>query len=273
VLVLELRESAALDQLAQTIEIISACQRLGVRVALDDFGTVHSSLHYFRRLAASDIKIDRSLIGSMLDETEDLAIIEAIIGLTETFQRQVIAKGVEQVEQGALLLQLGCDQAQGFIIAPAMPGSQVPAWRMGWRPDPRWCALATRYWPRADFPLLALGIEHRRWARRIRQALTHEEDVPTLTSILTRHSNEHGDCFTHWLERRGRAHRQHPELALLLDTHMRFHTIADRITQRQRHGDHAGARQELALLDNELTVLLAAVERVQFAVALPEPDR
>ncbi len=272
-LVLELRESAALDQLAQMIEIIGACQRLGVRVALDDFGTAHSSLHYFRRLSANDIKIDRSLIGSMLDETEDLAIIEAIIGLTETFQRQVIAKGVEQVEQGALLLQLGCDQAQGFIIAPAMPGSQVPVWRAGWRPDPRWCALATHYWPRADFPLLALGIEHRRWAQRIRRALTHEEDVPTLTSILTRHSSEHGDCFMHWLERRGRAYRQRPELALLLDTHSRFHAIADQIIQRQRHGDHAGAAQELALLDKELTVLLAAAERVQHIVALPESAR
>ncbi len=77
----------------------------------------------------------------MLEDPDDLAILQGIIGLAESFKRQVIAEGVETVAHGSLLLQLGCELAQGYGIARPMSSDQLPAWAASWQPDAAWCAL------------------------------------------------------------------------------------------------------------------------------------
>lgn len=74
----------------------------------------------------------------MLWDSEDLAIVEGVIGLAAAFRRVVIAEGVETAEHGELLLRLGCDLAQGYGIARPMPASELPGWIAHWRPDPAW---------------------------------------------------------------------------------------------------------------------------------------
>lgn len=135
---LEVLETSALENIAKASLLIDDCRRIGVSFALDDFGTGYSSLTYLKRLPVTLLKIDQSFVRDMLDDSDDLAIIAAVVGLARTFRRHVIAEGVETVEHGTKLLQLGCELAQGYGIARPMPADQLPTWSTTWRPDPAW---------------------------------------------------------------------------------------------------------------------------------------
>ena len=135
---LEVLETSALDDVNHVSTIMNACMTLGVNFALDDFGTGYSSLTYLRRLPANLIKIDQSFVRDMLSDSDDLAIVEGIIALAKSFKRDVIAEGVETIEHGTALLQLGCELAQGYGIARPMPASDIPAWISDWKPDVSW---------------------------------------------------------------------------------------------------------------------------------------
>ena len=135
---LEVLETSALEDIAQVSQVIEACAQIGVKFALDDFGTGYSSLTYLKRLRVALLKIDQSFVRDMLEDPDDLAILQGIIGLAAAFKRDVIAEGVETVEHGSLLLQLGCELAQGYGIARPMPPAQMPQWMAQWQPDAAW---------------------------------------------------------------------------------------------------------------------------------------
>jgi diguanylate cyclase (GGDEF)-like protein len=135
---LEVLETSALEDINQVSQVIEACAALGVAFALDDFGTGYSSLTYLKRLRVGLLKIDQSFVRDMLDDPDDLAILQGVIGLAAAFRRDVIAEGVETIAHGSLLLHLGCELAQGFGIARPMPGEQLPAWIAAWKPDAAW---------------------------------------------------------------------------------------------------------------------------------------
>jgi diguanylate cyclase (GGDEF)-like protein/PAS domain S-box-containing protein len=135
---LEVLETSALVDVHHVSTIMNACIALGVNFALDDFGTGYSSLIYLRRLPANIIKIDQNFVRDMLHDVDDLAIVEGVIALAKSFKRDVIAEGVETIEHGTALLQLGCELAQGYGIARPMPASDIPAWVSDWKPDVSW---------------------------------------------------------------------------------------------------------------------------------------
>jgi len=135
---LEVLETSALDDVHHVSTVMNACMALGVKFSLDDFGTGYSSLTYLRRLPASLIKIDQSFVRDMLHDADDLAIVEGVIALSKSFKRDVIAEGVETIEHGTALLQLGCELAQGYGIAKPMPASDIPKWISDWKPDCSW---------------------------------------------------------------------------------------------------------------------------------------
>jgi diguanylate cyclase (GGDEF)-like protein len=137
---LEILETSALSDISKVSATMNQCHDLGVSFALDDFGTGYSSLAYLKRLPAYLIKIDQSFIRDMLDDADDLAIVEAVVGLAKTFKREVIAEGVETIAHGAALLQLGCELAQGNGIARPMPASDIPQWVSSWKTDNVWQA-------------------------------------------------------------------------------------------------------------------------------------
>ena len=121
--------------------VVEACAAIGVSFALDDFGTGYSSLAYLKRLPAARLKIDQVFVRGMPEDAEDLAILKAILGLASAFRREVIAEGVETVEHGELLLQLGCDTGQGYGIARPMPAGQIPEWAASWSPPSSWVLM------------------------------------------------------------------------------------------------------------------------------------
>jgi diguanylate cyclase (GGDEF)-like protein/PAS domain S-box-containing protein len=138
---LELLETSALQDISQVSQVIEDCAQFGVMCALDDFGTGYSSLTYLKRLRVALLKIDQSFVRDMLVDPDDLAILQGVIGLAEAFKREVIAEGVETAAHGALLLQLGCDLAQGYGIARPMPADELPQWVATWVPDDSWTEL------------------------------------------------------------------------------------------------------------------------------------
>ena len=125
---IEILESTAIDNLEHVSQCLIDCQKIGITFSLDDFGTGFSSLNYLKRLPAQTIKIDKSFIRDILHDKEDLALSEAIINLSRTFEREVIAEGVETSLQESMLLGLGCYLAQGYGIAAPMPAHEVTEW-------------------------------------------------------------------------------------------------------------------------------------------------
>jgi EAL domain-containing protein (putative c-di-GMP-specific phosphodiesterase class I) len=141
---LEILETSALKDMAQVSQVIEACAQIGVMFALDDFGTGYSSLTYLKRLRVTLLKIDQSFVRDMLDDPDDLAILEGVIGMANAFKRDVIAEGVETVAHGTRLLQLGCDLGQGYGIARPMPGAAMRDWVAAWRPAAEWLGENSR---------------------------------------------------------------------------------------------------------------------------------
>ena len=135
---LEVLESAAFENIDAASEVIKQCHELGVLFALDDFGTGYSSLTYLRKLPADTLKIDRSFVMDMLDDDEDKTIVEGIIGLSQAFSRTVIAEGVETAAHGRCLLQMNCDNAQGYGIARPMSADLIPDWVAQFRISQFW---------------------------------------------------------------------------------------------------------------------------------------
>jgi diguanylate cyclase (GGDEF)-like protein/PAS domain S-box-containing protein len=125
---IEMLETAAHADIEATSALLARCRAIGVRFALDDFGTGYSTLTYLKRLPVDVLKIDRSFVHHMLDDTQDRAIVEGVIGLAGTFGCTVVAEGVESPAQARTLLDMGCLLGQGTGIAAPMPSGLVAKW-------------------------------------------------------------------------------------------------------------------------------------------------
>jgi len=120
-LTLEITESRLVSQPLLTNQLLGQLRDLGIHIAIDDFGTGYSSLAYLPQLQFDSLKIDRSFVSQMLDSDNHAAIIAAIITMTDTFNSEIVAEGVETAEQAAYLKQLGCRYAQGFYYSRPKP--------------------------------------------------------------------------------------------------------------------------------------------------------
>ena len=248
---LEVLETSALEDLARVSEVIQLCHGIGVSFALDDFGTGYSSLTYLKRLAVAQLKIDQSFVRDMLDDPDDLAILGGVLGLATALRRQVIAEGVATIPHGTMLLQLGCELAQGYGIAHPMPAADFPIWAANWHPDPTWINQPPI--DRDDFPLLFAGAEHRAWLQAICQFIDGQRDTLPLV---------HYQChFLRWLENEGRErHAENPAFAGIEAHHRELHRYADSLCDLYRQGQAATAREGK---DNLRTLLDALIEQLQ----------
>src|SRR5574343_417304 len=121
----EVTESVIMDDMDATIQTIRAIQSMGIRMSIDDFGTGYSSLAYLKRFKADKLKIDRSFVRDIPEDQDDTAITRAIINMAKNLNMQVVAEGVETIEQWRFLEQHGCDQVQGYLLAKPMAAELV----------------------------------------------------------------------------------------------------------------------------------------------------
>ncbi len=118
---LELTESTLMDDTSAALATLDALRARGIRLAIDDFGTGYSSLSYLRRFRVDALKIDRSFIDGVAENTEDRAIVRAVLRMAEALGLTAVAEGVETAEQDEALAALGCRLCQGFLYARPAP--------------------------------------------------------------------------------------------------------------------------------------------------------
>jgi diguanylate cyclase (GGDEF)-like protein/PAS domain S-box-containing protein len=121
---LEITESSAMQSPETSIRMLYELKRLGLGISLDDFGTGHSSLSYLKRFPIDTLKIDQSFVRDIIEDPDTAAIVTAIIAMAHSLRLKVIAEGVEFTEQANFLRRHACDQMQGYLITPPVPGSE-----------------------------------------------------------------------------------------------------------------------------------------------------
>ncbi len=232
---LEVLETSALEDVERMSQMMHMCiDEFGINFALDDFGTGYSSLTYLKLLPATRLKIDRSFVIDMLDDPEDLAIVEGVLGLAMAFRRQPIAEGVETMEHGKLLLQLGCELAQGYGIARPMPADELHGWIKSWRPEPVW--TTQRPVSRDDLPLIFASVEHRAWIRAIEECIKGERTAPPPLDC-------HQCRFGHWLDNEGQVrHGTQPAFQDIKILHRQVHALAAELLELQAQDRSPEAR-------------------------------
>lgn len=126
---IELTESAIMDQPEDALAMLGELAAAGICLAVDDFGTGHSSLAYLHRLPVQVVKIDQAFVRDLVEaHGSDFVLIEAMIGLAHKLGFRVVAEGVETDEAAAVLRQIGCEEAQGFLFARPMETAQFELW-------------------------------------------------------------------------------------------------------------------------------------------------
>jgi diguanylate cyclase (GGDEF)-like protein/PAS domain S-box-containing protein len=259
---LEIFETAALEDITLVSQVIESCGRLGVSFALDDFGTGYSSLTYLKRLPTTALKIDRTFISNMLDDMEDFAIVEGVMGLAAAFNLKVVAEGVESASQGNVLMQFGCDIAQGFGLAMPMPAAKLEAWLPTFHLGYEW-SLSTMPLEHEDLPLLSAELAHRRWIDQVLSAADNGTHAPHINMDI------HGCGFGRWYDRRGR------EKYGFLDEYVSIHPIHIAMHETALHLLAASAvaetdkiHQHRARLLELQEMLIAKLDDLRVAISL-----
>jgi diguanylate cyclase (GGDEF)-like protein len=129
---LEITESAVMHDPEEVIRSLHELSQFGMKLAIDDFGTGYSSLAYLKRFPVDTLKIDRAFITDISSDNDDVAIVEAVLGLGKHFDMKVVAEGVEDSEQLNFLKSQGCDIAQGYYISKPLSSDQYAQWLERW---------------------------------------------------------------------------------------------------------------------------------------------
>ena len=127
-LTIELTEDSLVQGDASSLASIERLRKLGVDLAIDDFGKGYSSLTYLKQIPAAEIKIDKRFIGTVAVDETDRQIVKTVIALAHALGMRVVAEGVDSAEAMAAVSELGCEMAQGFYIGRPMRGDLVADW-------------------------------------------------------------------------------------------------------------------------------------------------
>ena len=122
---LEITESAIMRDPEEAVVILHKLRDLGIQISLDDFGTGYSSLNYLRKIPLDSLKIDRSFIVNVMSNSSDAAIIKTIIAMAHSLNLKVVAEGVDDEQQVALLREWGCDEFQGYLLSRPLPAGEI----------------------------------------------------------------------------------------------------------------------------------------------------
>jgi EAL domain-containing protein (putative c-di-GMP-specific phosphodiesterase class I) len=133
-LILEITESVVLSEFAVVDEVLRGLREAGVQLSVDDFGTGYSSLTFLTRVPVDEVKIDRGFVAKMVESPEAAAIVRTTVELAKRLGMRVVAEGVENAEQRAALVALGCGIAQGYLFFAPMAPEQAATAIVSMRP-------------------------------------------------------------------------------------------------------------------------------------------
>ncbi|MGK7890324.1 MAG: EAL domain-containing protein [Leptolyngbyaceae cyanobacterium] len=251
----EILETSAIGDTAHVAEIMNDCVKRGVQFSLDDFGTGYSSLTYFNRLPINILKIDQNFVRQMLVDTQAQYIVEGVLKLAEALNRPVVAEGVENIELGLMLAQLGCQYAQGYGIAKPMPETSVLAWASGWRSEDLWHGLYAEVQDQEiHYDLYVAIYSHRRWMQVLEAYL--KSNLTSASPAL-----ELSACqFSLWYDGIGASrYGKRPTYSLIRAQHDQAQQLAKEIVDLARTGAGPQAidrMEELTSVGNQLIKML-----------------
>ena len=264
---LEVTERAALNDLERTREVLEACRERGLGIALDDFGTGNASLTYLQELPASQLKLDKRFVQKLLNAPRALAIVSGALVSAQLIGMEVVAEGTETLEQGELLLQLGCQQGQGFLISPPMPASELAEWQARWQPPAEWARWRESHLTHNDLALLLARTSHRHHLQLLLDSLasaSSHQDLPAISECL-----DATHCtLGRWLRNHGKRYSFLPEYVKLTAHHDHLHELALNLALKWRTRGGAITQKEIdelresgRLLDMDLAALIDQIDR------------
>lgn len=244
---LEVLESSALGDVKKINNIIESCQnRLGVSFALDDFGTGYSSLTHLRSLPVNTIKIDQSFVRDILDDPSDYSIIDGVIALTKSFNRNVIAEGVETTEHGLMLLLMGCEEAQGYGIAKPMPADIFSQWLSHYTPNQSWLLCGHKYRNNKENRLEIFRLISNQWKDKLRMKISSLPDDISLWPIIDSQLCHCGN----WIYREKKKQLfEKVNIERLEQAHNKVHLISHAMQSQFQEGNIDTARTTFADLE------------------------
>ncbi len=258
---IEILESTVIGDVYTISKIVDNCQNtLGVSFALDDFGTGYSSLTHLRNLPIDTVKIDQTFTRDMLDDPNDYAIIDGVVALAESFNRNVIAEGVETSEHGLMLLLIGCEQAQGYGIAKPMPADNLVDWLNNYSPNQQWILSGNKHQSKKENERELFRLTTQHWINKFVENIQLEAGTLNNWPIMDITQCPCG----FWLKRARRAQLFGNEgLEQLKLVHGKVHELANDILLKYQEGQLDEARNGLAKLQvtfDEMTHILRLCE-------------
>lgn len=247
---LEILETSALHDIDSVSKVIKECCQLGIQFSLDDFGTGSSSLTYLKHLSAQVLKIDQSFIRNLLESSDDMAIVEGILGLAHAFHRTPIAEGVETIAIGTLLLNLGCQLAQGYAIARPMPAQELPQWIDNFQIPRQWQESNNALNSDLNYSITQMYINHHHIVSRVCHAIEQRA-----TFLIPEHFQNHNSCeIGKWLATEGKErYGQYAEYKHIVEKHIKIHELIKKVTKFLKTKDDNGSLQQNSIEINKLS--------------------
>ncbi len=260
---LEILENAAMNDIGYVRKVMLECSEMGVHFALDDFGTGYSSLTYLKSLPAKVIKIDQSFVRSLLHNPDDIVIIQGILGLAKAFNRTPVAEGVETVQHGILLLNLGCELGQGYGIARPMPAASLLSWLENYQVAEEWLETRESDPSNREYVLLEMATEHHRLVARVLYAI--EQQLP---SLLPKQLEDYYGCeFGQWLDGDGcKWFGELPGFSQLNEQHKALHALSQQAAVLLIAGDSEALHLVTEELKEMRTHLLDSLHQLRYEV-------
>lgn len=239
-LVLEILETEAIEDLTLVSQIIAECKAKGINFSLDDFGTGYASLTFLKELNTFEVKIDQSFIINIFDNPKDLAILKIMIEFCRVIGRTLVAEGVETVAHGKLLSLFGCNLIQGYAIAKPMPAKKLIPWIKNWKIAPEWGE--NRFSHAALNKLVKISIKHYLTFQSIRLYLENNQTPKPELSFQV--------CpIERWLLENQQTIKENKQFKKVCDLHHKEHKLGNIIIQLIQTGQKEQAAKQLANLD------------------------
>ncbi|HEN5542574.1 TPA: EAL domain-containing protein, partial [Legionella pneumophila] len=239
-IMLEILETEAIDDLIYVSQIIAKCKTKGVNFSLDDFGTGYASLTFLKELNTTEVKIDRSFIIDIFDNPKELVILKTMIEFCRVIGRTLVAEGVETVAHGKLLSLFGCNLIQGYAIAKPIPASKLIPWIKNWKLAPEWGE--NRFSHAALNKLVKISIKHFLNFQSIRLYLENDQSPKPQLSLQA--------CpIEQWLLENQQTIKEDKRFKKVCDLHHKEHKLGNIIIQLIQTGQREQAAKQLANLD------------------------